>query len=432
MLLEAHFRKKLAFFTLQVDIETGDGVFALLGASGSGKSMTLKCIAGIERPDEGRIVLDGRVLFDAEKRIDLPPQKRRVGYMFQDYALFPNMTVRENVMAGIPRGGKSVRGGIFGKRRQADLPAERAQAVLPSERAQAVRLSERTHTPAEDIQAQTSARMRTPVVDIQAQTDDLLATFQIEEIAELKPAKLSGGQKQRVAMARILMQRPDVILLDEPFAALDSYLKWQLEQEMAATLKQIGKPVIFVSHSRDEVYHLADRVCVLSGGRTGEAAETKAFFADPGTRAAALLSGCKNVAAAERVDAHTLDVPAWGIRLRVRREVPEGIDGVGIRAHAFKVGDGEGTLQDAEQNGSGTETAAADSRSPREPVESYDNYLPVLDSAILEDPFEWTVSFRAAEGADRIQWKTAKTGESPLAIPKTLNLDSKSIMLLKG
>ena len=417
MLLEAHFRKKLAFFTLQVDIETGDGVFALLGASGSGKSMTLKCIAGIERPDEGRIVLDGRVLFDAEKRIDLPPQKRRVGYMFQDYALFPNMTVRENVMAGIPRGGKSGRGGIFGKRRQAALPSERTQDVLPSENAQAVQPSERTHTPAEDIQAQ---------------TDDLLATFQIEEIAELKPAKLSGGQKQRVAMARILMQRPDVILLDEPFAALDSYLKWQLEQEMAATLKQIGKPVIFVSHSRDEVYHLADRVCVLSGGRTGEAAETKAFFADPGTRAAALLSGCKNVAAAERVDAHILDVPAWGIRLRVRREVPEGIDGVGIRAHAFKVGDGEGTLQDAGQNGSGTETAAADDRSPREPVESYDNYLSVLDSAILEDPFEWTVSFRAAEGADLIQWKTAKTGESPIAIPKTLNLDSKSIMLLKG
>ena len=417
MLLEAHFRKKLAFFTLQVDIETGDGVFALLGASGSGKSMTLKCIAGIERPDEGRIVLDGRVLFDAEKRIDLPPQKRRVGYMFQDYALFPNMTVRENVMAGIPRGGKSGRGGIFGKRRQADLPAECTQAVLPSESAQAVRPSERTHTSAEDIQAQ---------------TDELLAIFQIEEIAELKPAKLSGGQKQRVAMARILMQRPDVILLDEPFAALDSYLKWQLEQEMAATLKQIGKPVIFVSHSRDEVYHLADRVCVLSDGMTGEAAETKAFFANPGTRAAALLSGCKNVAAAERVDAHTLDVPAWGIRLRVRCEVPEGIDGVGIRAHAFKAGDGEGTLQDGEQNGSGTETAAADSRSPREPVESYDNYLPVLDSAILEDPFEWTVSFRAAEGADLIQWKTAKTGESPLAIPKTLNLDSKSIMLLKG
>ena len=417
MLLEAHFRKKLAFFTLQVDIETGDGVFALLGASGSGKSMTLKCIAGIERPDEGRIVLDGRVLFDAEKRIDLPPQKRRVGYMFQDYALFPNMTVRENVMAGVPRGGKSVRGGLFGKRRQADLPADRAQAVLPSESAQSVRPSERTHTPAEDIQAQ---------------TDDLLATFQIEEIAELKPAKLSGGQKQRVAMARILMQQPDVILLDEPFAALDSYLKWQLEQEMAATLKQIGKPVIFVSHSRDEVYHLADRVCVLSGGRTGEAAETKAFFADPGTRAAALLSGCKNVAAAERVDAHILDVPAWGIRLRVRREVPEGIDGVGIRAHAFKVGDGEGTLQDAEQNGSGTETAAAGSRRPPEPVESYDNYLPVLASAILEDPFEWTVSFRAAEGGDWIQWKTAKTGDSPLVIPKTLNLDSKSIMLLKG
>ena len=315
MLLEAHFRKKLAFFTLQVDIETGDGVFALLGASGCGKSMTLKCIAGIERPDEGRIVLDGRVLFDAEKRIDLPPQKRRVGYMFQDYALFPNMTVRENVMAGVPRGGKSVRGGLFGKRRQADLPADRAQAVLPSESAQSVRPSERTHTPAEDIQAQ---------------TDDLLATFQIEEIAELKPAKLSGGQKQRVAMARILMQRPDVILLDEPFAALDSYLKWQLEQEMAATLKQIGKPVIFVSHSRDEVYHLADRVCVLSGGRTGEAAETKAFFADPGR---ARRRSCPAARTSRRRS-------AW---MRIHWTCPRGASGSGCGARCRRASTASGS-----------------------------------------------------------------------------------------
>lgn len=183
------------------------GVFAILGASGCGKSMTLKCIAGIERPDEGRIVLNDRVLFDSEKRINLPPQKRKVGYMFQDYALFPNMNVVQNIQAGMGRkpDPKKVREYITG--------------------------------------------------------------FQLGGLENHMPDQLSGGQKQRVAMARMLASEPEVLLLDEPFAALDSYLKWKMEQQMLELLQEVQKPVLFVSHSRDEVYRLCDTVSCINQGR---------------------------------------------------------------------------------------------------------------------------------------------------------------------
>ena len=173
MSLSVHIRKKIGDFCLQSDFEAGEEVLALLGPSGCGKSLTLKCIAGIERPDEGTITLSGRVLFDSSARVNLPPQMRRVGYMFQNYALFPNMTVRKNVLAGM------------GKRPNPSL------------------------------------------------ADPFLEQFCIADLADRYPHQLSEGQKQRTAMARIVAQAPDVILLDEPFSAMDSVLKWQLEQEMA-------------------------------------------------------------------------------------------------------------------------------------------------------------------------------------------------------
>lgn len=339
MALEVSIRKKLNRFTLDVNFETGEGVFALLGASGCGKSMTLKCIAGIERPDEGRIVLDGRVLFDSKKRIDLKPQKRRVGYMFQDYALFPNMTVKENVMTGM-------------KPKSDPLPC--------------------------------------------------LERFRIHELADAYPAQLSGGQKQRVAMARLIAQDPDVILLDEPFSALDSYLKWQLEQEMHETLSGIGKPVLFVSHDRDEVYHLSQTVCCIDEGRSQKPQRMRDFFENPGTRTAAILSGCKNVTPAQAVTARELCLPEWGIRIRMRRDIPEGIAYAGIRAHAFRA-----------------------ERTPECDVQ-----IPVLEPFALEDPFEWTISFRAAKAHAMLQWKTAKTGAGQPEIPGELFFSSDDVMLL--
>ncbi len=208
MPLEVHIRKKLRSFSLQADFEAEDGVLALLGPSGCGKSMTLKCIAGIERPDEGVISLSGRVLFDASKKVNLPPQKRRVGYMFQNYALFPNMTVRKNVLSGM------------GRKPDPSL------------------------------------------------ADPLLERFRIADLADRFPHELSEGQKQRTAMARIVAQAPDVILLDEPFSALDTVLKWQLEEEMIRVLAEEKKPAIFVTHNIDEVFRMSNSVCTMKEGKT--------------------------------------------------------------------------------------------------------------------------------------------------------------------
>ena len=187
MAIEVAIKKKIESFSLDVSFSAGEEMFALLGASGCGKSMTLKCIAGIETPDEGKIVLNGRTLFDSEKKINLIPQKRKVGYMFQDYALFPNMTVEKNIMAGM---GKNPEKSIV---------------------------------------------------------QDYIRRFRLEGLEHHLPRQLSGGQKQRVALARMMASQPEILLLDEPLSALDSFLKWQVEEELQDLLSEIGKTVLFVS-----------------------------------------------------------------------------------------------------------------------------------------------------------------------------------------
>ena len=352
--LSAVFRKRLGAFQLDVRLETADDVLAILGASGCGKSMTLKCIAGIEDPDEGRIVLNGRVLFDSKKRISLPPQKRRAGYLFQDYALFPNMTVEQNIRAGMGR------------------------------RADAEKIA------------------------------DLIGKFRLEGLEKHLPSQLSGGQKQRTAMARLLAAEPELILLDEPFAALDSYLKWELEQEMRDLFAKLRRPVLYVSHSRDEVYRLSSRVSCMNRGRMEEAEPVKEFFRNPKTRTAAVLSGCKNISAAryaagagEKIDGSgmvQLEAKDWKITFPVKKEqVPDGLAAVGIRAHDFGTEQKPGFLA-----------------------------FPVAEYRIIEDMFEWNLSFRTAPDTAWIQWKTAKTDWNPAqGIPKTLYAPPEAVMLLR-
>ena len=200
MSLSVDIRKRLDGFTLGVRFETDAPVTGLLGASGCGKSMTLRCIAGVERPDEGTIVLDGETLFDAARGIDLPPQKRRVGYLFQHYALFPHMTVAKNILCGPARGKEQ--GG------EAAPPARNARPA--------------------------AAR----------------------GLENRLPAQLSGGQAQRAALARMLVSRPRLLLLDEPFAALDSHLRDQLQPQFAALLREYGRQAVLVTHSRVEAYRL--------------------------------------------------------------------------------------------------------------------------------------------------------------------------------
>ena len=284
MKLIVDIEKRLGDFHLRAAFEAGDERLALLGASGCGKSVTLRCIAGILRPDRGHIELDGRVLFDSARRVDLPPQRREVGYLFQQYALFPNMTARQNVLAGC---------------------------------------------------------RRLPRADRRAEADRLLALLRLEDAASLRPHQLSGGQQQRVALARILASRPKAILLDEPFSALDSFLRWQLESELTETLSAFGGPVIWVSHDRDEVYRRCPRVCVMDRGRTGPVRDMERLFRDPETVAAARLSGCKNLVPCRPAGGTRIAVPAWGVTLDCGREPPAGTTVLGVRSHFIGPGRAE-------------------------------------------------------------------------------------------
>ena len=276
--------KDLGVFRLDVSFETDSGqLTGLLGASGCGKSMTLRCIAGIEKPDRGQIVLDGRVLFDSEARINLPPQKRRVGYLFQNYALFPHMTVAQNIAVGV-RGKKA--------------------------------------------RQETVAR--------------LARTLYLEGQEGKYPRQLSGGQQQRVALARILASEPEVLLLDEPFSALDSYLKWQVELELSDLLSAFSGPVLFVTHNRDEVQRLCRQVCVLDQGKSQAVLPVKELFEAPRTLSACLLSGCKNISRAQPTPDGKVEALDWGVTLDPAGPLPEGLSHIGVRAHYIRPVDGSG------------------------------------------------------------------------------------------
>ena len=365
MALEVKIRKKLAKFTLDVDFCVENEVFALLGASGCGKSMTLKCIAGIEQPDEGYIILNGRTLYDSHKKINLPPQKRKVGYMFQDYALFPNMTVKQNIMAGM------------GKRPDLQL------------------------------------------------VEGYMETFHVKELENQYPSQLSGGQKQRVAMARMLAAAPEVILLDEPFSALDSHLRWELEQQMRQTLHEVQKPTVFVSHNRDEVYRMCAVVSCINEGKMEVVEPVKEFFHNPKTRTAAILSGCKNISGVKIVqEEQTREQSAqsivmmkatdWGVTLRFsNEEVKEDtgeIQAVGIRAHYL--------IPKYEE-------AACE-------VMSGKNLLPVKEYQMIEDSFEWILLFKASDDGNWLQWKVAKSQtQEQLKVPDYFQIDGKNVLFLR-
>ena len=265
MALEVAIKKYYPDFSLDVNFYTEKGILGVLGASGCGKSMTLKCIAGIETPDEGKIILNGRVLFDSEKKINLSPQKRNLGYLFQNYALFPHMNVEENIAVGIKI-----------KEEQKEIIAK------------------------------------------------YLKIFHLENLKKAYPKNLSGGQQQRVALARIFASQPDILMLDEPFSALDDFLKWQVELELAKVLKLYGKNVLFVSHNRDEIYRFCDEIMVLSQGKTVSFSTKKDLFEKPNSIAASKLSGCKNHSRIEKIDTS---------------EISDKDRYIGIRAHELMIVD---------------------------------------------------------------------------------------------
>lgn len=276
--LYADIHKRIEGFELDVLIESDAGRIGILGASGSGKSMTLRSIAGIEDGVSGRIETDGRTLLDSERKINLKPQQRRVGYMFQNYALFPTMSVLGNVTAGL-KGSKE---------------------------------------------------------DNRTRALEMLARFGMAEHAERLPGELSGGQQQRVALARIMVTEPDLILLDEPFSALDGYLRDRMQVEMMEMLGDYPGQVLMVSHSRDELYRFSEEIFVLSDGKILRSGDTKEVFKNPGTEEVARLTGCKNFADVKVKDEHTLEITDWGVTLTLKQEIPEGTKSVGYRAHYFE------------------------------------------------------------------------------------------------
>lgn len=284
MTIQCIIKKNFSGFCLDINLCAGNEVVGLLGPSGCGKSMTLKCIAGVVKPDEGRIVLNGKVLFDHATHTNLVPQSRRVGFLFQNYALFPHMTVRDNIRMGARRERKTVRG--------------------------------------------------------EKHINEIMERFEIAPLANHYPAQLSGGQQQRTALARILVSEPEILLLDEPFSALDSHLRFRLERELREVTRQFGKTVFLVSHNRDEIFHMADRIAIMNQGCIEVYGDRTHVFQNPTTRQAAILTGCKNISACKATGSNSLYASDWGISLETTHD-PHGFTSVGIRMHDILYGEGE-------------------------------------------------------------------------------------------
>ena len=276
-LLEAEVRRRFEGFELRTAVRAGDGAVGLLGPSGAGKSMTLRMIAGVSTPESGKIVLNGRVLFDSAAKVNVPAAQRRVGFVFQDYALFPHMTVQENVAFGL-------------------------HAMAATERG--------------------------------ARVAELLASMGLSGLEQRFPRELSGGQAQRVALARSLAMKPDALLLDEPFAALDPHLRRQTEEQMRATLAAYDGVVLFVTHDMEEAFRFCSELVVLDAGHVIASGPRQELFDRPGTVTAARLTGCKNIAAASS-DGAEIYVPAWGCTLTTGKAIPAGLTHVGYRSHHF-------------------------------------------------------------------------------------------------
>ena len=339
-LLKVNIQKELKEFDLDVDFELKKGCLGILGPSGCGKSMTLKSIAGIVTPDQGIVSLTGdeeTVYFDSNKKINLKPQKRNVGYLFQNYALFPNMTVEENIAIGVSKG-------------------------------------------------------------YEGTVSEMIKRFHLEGLEKRYPRQLSGGQQQRVALARILAYGPDVILLDEPFSAMDTFLKEQLRIELVNSLKDFNGFSVLVTHNRDEAFQFCDELIILDKGKIIAKGDTYEIFENPKRVQVARLTGCKNISKIEIIDDYHLKSLDWGVTFEVSERVSSNITHIGIRAHDFI------------------------------PAEKDDvNVLDTANATKLEMPFEWEITL-----ANGLWWKYDKQiRDHEFEIPEYLKVDPKNIILLE-
>lgn len=270
-------QKQLPGFKLNVSFRTDQLPLGLLGGSGAGKSIILRCIAGLETPDQGRIILNGRVLFDSRRGINLPSRDRRIGFLFQNYALFPHLTVAQNIAFGLPK----------------TLSAKA----------------------------------------IHQRVEKQLIAVQLRELGDRYPQELSGGQQQRVALARALASEPDILLLDEPFSALDTYLRDQLEKLLRLSLTHYPGVTLFVSHNLEEAYRLCPNLLIIDDGRILAQGSKQEIFDYPHYFRVAQLTGCKNFSRALPVSVNKITALDWGCTLQVYEPIPPTLAHIGIRAH---------------------------------------------------------------------------------------------------
>lgn len=280
MSLYVDIEKDLGSFKLKVKFEQEDGIVGLLGQSGCGKSMTLRCIAGIVKPDKGKIISNGKVFFDSEKKINLTPQQRNIGFLFQNYALFPHMSVKQNIQLGIEK-----------------LSKEEKDEI----------------------------------------TKKYLKKFRLAGFEDRYPWQLSGGQQQRIALARALCLNPDILILDEPFSALDYHLRSNMENELCEILKDFDGNVLFVTHDISEAYRISDDIIVFDNGLSLPKRTKNELFVHPSCMTEAVITGCKNISSCDIINTNTVFAKDWGFNCKIEKGVSENSKHIGIRAHHMKV-----------------------------------------------------------------------------------------------
>jgi molybdate transport system permease protein len=276
MTLDVQIEKRLPEFTLHAAFCADSAPLSILGPSGAGKSMLLRCLAGLATPDRGRIALDEEVFFDSERRVNVPARARRLGLLFQHFALFPHRTVAENIGFGLA--------GLES--------ADKEKRVMD--------LIERTHAKGLELRF---------------------------------PRELSGGEQQRVALARALAIEPRALLLDEPLSALDTHLRSQIEALLQEAFSIGERPTLLVTHNIEEAYRLGAQLLVLSRGKIAALGPKEEIFRHPPTREVAQLTGCKNFSRARAMGVNTVEAIDWGCSLRVAQKIEQPPAYVGIRAH---------------------------------------------------------------------------------------------------